>query len=198
LTILWVIMGLFPLLSCFSTTFTNNMAPTMTKQLQATNLLANDNMNSTCVFLAESLLAWMVGFTSPGFTQDSTAQYLVNLQIQPRIRCEYEYELYKDAPITEIACASLQARAAFEMIPADDPSRETLDFFCETWETEITGSKPEVAHQLGLRTGSIRVFEETDEANLTRFEADGTFIETIRSNYTIISSFDESYTVRQA
>jgi hypothetical protein len=196
LTILWVITGIFPLLSCFSTTYTNSMAPAMTKQLQATNLLAVDTNNSTCTFIAESVLAWMVGFTSPGFTQDSTAQYLVNLQISPRTRCQVEE--YKDRPITEIACASLQARAAFEMIPADDPSRKTLDFFCETWETEITGTKAEVAHQLGLRTGSIRVFEEIDLANLTFVTADGMPLETILTNYSIVSSFDESYTVRQA
>jgi hypothetical protein len=195
LAILWVIMGLFPLLSCFSSTFTNSQAPDMTSFLQATNLVASDTGNSTCFFLANSVLAWMVGFTSPGFTQDSKARYLVNLQLSPP-RCDYIG--YSGRPITETACEYLEAQAESDGLAADDRSRKSLDFFCDTWRNEIVGTKPEIARQLGLRTGSIRLFEERDEANLTQVAINGTATSTSLANYTVTSSFDESYTVRSA
>jgi hypothetical protein len=194
LAILWVIMGIFPLLSCFSSTFTNSMAPDMTSLLQATNLLASDTANETCSFLAASVLAWMVGFTSPGFTQDSKARYLVNLQISPP-RCPNE----NYTSITVAACLYLETQAANESLPITDPSRRSLDFFCDTWRNEINGTtRTEIAHQLGLRTGSIRLFEEREESNLTNVTIDGTISNTELANYTVTSSFDESYTVRSA
>jgi hypothetical protein len=195
LAILWVIMGLFPLLTCFSSTFTNSMAPDMTRLLQATNLVASDTANDTCYFLAESVLAWMTGFTSPGMTQDSKARYLVNLQISPP-RCLNVP--FGDLPITVAACLYLETQAASENFTANAPSRRTLDFFCDTWRKEKNGTKPEIARELGLRTGSIRLFEEIEESNFTNVAPNGTILNTELANYTVVSSFDESYTVRSA
>lgn len=195
LAILWVIMGLFPLLACFSSVWTNSQALDMTSMLQATNLMASDTSNATCFFLADSVLAWMVGFTSPGFTQDSKAQYLVNLQIAPP-RCPNA--AFGDVPITVSACSYLESQALSEGIAVNDPSRQSLNFFCDTWRNEIVGTKPQIAKQLGLRTGSIRLFEEIQESNITNVAIDGTIINTELANYTVVSSFDESYTVRSA
>jgi hypothetical protein len=194
LAILWVIMGLFPLLACVSSTFTNSMAPDMTSLLQATNLVASDTANATCSFLAQSVLAWMLGFTSPGFTQDSKAQYLVNLQITPK-RCSVKLG---DLSITEAACVYLERQAANKNTTINDHSRKSLDFFCDTWRNETKGTKSEIARELGLRTGSIRWFQEKEESNLTIVDINGTITKTELANYTVTSSFDESYTVRAA
>jgi hypothetical protein len=100
--------------------------------------------------------------------------------------------------ITVAACLYLERQAANENLTIDDPSRRSLDFFCDTWRNEINGTKPEIARQLGLRTGSIRLFKEIEESNLTNVAIDGTIINTELVNYTVTSSFDESYTVRSA
>jgi hypothetical protein len=171
------------------------MAPDMTRLLQATNLVASDTSNETCFFLAESVLAWMTGFTSPGMTQDSKARYLVNLQISPP-RCLNV--AFGNLPITVAACDYLETKAASQSLAADNPSRRTLDFFCDTWRDEINGTKPEIARELGLRIGSIRLFEEIEESNITNVALDGTILNTELANYTVISSFDETYTVRSA
>jgi hypothetical protein len=198
LAILWIITGIFPLLTTFSSTYTNAMAPVMTRQLQESNRLATDTSNSTCNFLADSVLSWMVGFTSPGFSpQGSQARYLVDLRIEPPDRCEY-LGFEKNA-ITVTACEELEKQANESGLPLNDTLRRPIASFCDTWRPQKNGTKPEIARKLGLRTGSILLFKETAMGNLTQVAIDGTVgITTENVTYSVKSLFDETFTIRKA
>jgi len=189
MAILWVITGFFPILAIISSGSINAQAPGMTRQLQATNLLANSEANPSCQFLADSVLAWMLGFTSPGFSRDSDSQYLLNLDILPP-RCPYLP--LGDQPVSIAACTFLSSQPGL-----DEFTQSVLVRFCESWNI-ISTEKTVLADELGLRTGSILLYRLVDVANFTLVSANGTVTGIEVANYTVVSSFDESYTIRSA
>lgn len=190
LAIMWVITGLFPLLLCISSQYINSAAPSMTLQLQATNLLADSQEDSSCTFLADSTLSWMLSLTSPAFSQDlEDSRYLLNLDVQPP-RCPNA--LFADLPVTVAACSYLNAQ-----MNSDAITLEVTNTFCESWNL-TSPSRQDIARELGLRTGSILLYQEIELANLTLVDEDGNISGVEERNYTVVASFDESVTVRNA
>lgn len=80
----FVITGLFPMLLTQKTVGPHSLI-SMTKQLQAVNLLATDDSNSTCAFLDDSIYSWLSCVESKAFLFDEKP-YLLSLEVEP-MRC---------------------------------------------------------------------------------------------------------------
>lgn len=95
MAIFWVITGLFPLLYCFVQYYTNSVAQNLTKQLQGTNLIASNNMPSTCDYLNQSVGAWVTGISNRDYYRTSKS-FLVALEMSP-VRCLFpNYYFHRD------------------------------------------------------------------------------------------------------
>ena len=84
---LCAIVGIFPGLHALSAQSSINKTSTqMTNQLQATNVLVNDNSEASCRFLVDSISSWVVSLTPSeerGLISTDTDTYLLSLSITP-------------------------------------------------------------------------------------------------------------------
>jgi hypothetical protein len=186
LAILWIIVGLFPIVTSFLEQYTNPIAYELTRQMQATNLVASDTNLSTCEYLRDSMWAWLTAIQQPG-SGDSDAPYLLTLDILPS-RCPFQLLADQSAGVycqeyTEPSSSSTQ------LIPTEkaNVSSEVIQSMCQLWElTAAAQSTQGIADAIGARVGALLFYNESDVWNLTNV-ASG---EITLSTFSIAANFD--------
>ena len=171
ISLLWVITGIFPIfIYSMNSILINNVAPEMTDQLQATNLIANDTSDETCEFLFNSVHAWILAVVAPDAADDPSDPYLVSLTIEPD-RC------------------NISANICEEVVTSTDSSEKLCDL-----RRELLGkSLDEMADVLGVRSGSIVTYDKYD-FNYPFLN----YSEPVNTTFSVVSSFDQSYTIATA
>jgi len=171
------IVGLLPVFSTLQVNGgTNTLASSMTKQLQATNLITPGSDSSTCAFLEKSVLSWLAGTSGMKRTMGKrrTQTYVMYLQLLP-VRCPFQGE---DGVATSYFCSE-----AFRST-ASMAKNERLDDLCHVWgQTNATTSITQLAQLASIRTGAIETYSETNVNNLT-----GTA-------FSVTAKFNESSTI---
>lgn len=217
LLMLCAIVGIFPALASFSAKTTINMIATeMTQQLQATNLLVKDNSNSSCQFLADSIISWVAGLT-PSEGRDllsaDTDVFLLSLEMTPNHCLDWfngQVNTSVDGPthILFDVCAFLNNSEAVQQevsasLRDEEMDEETEAFLyrhCETWK--MTGNKTkeeEIANATDIRTGSITVVESDSRSQkFTVYDKNGNFQSEIEEIFQVIAVFNESYAIENA
>jgi hypothetical protein len=193
LGILWVIVGLLPIIFTFLNQYSNPVAYEMTRQMQATNLVASDNSPITCDYLRDSIWAWVTAVQQPGF-QHSNDPYLLSLEISPE-RCPFQQwgnrsvlycTMYSDQQQKH------QYGAFANLTGSQDASQSLVKALCHVWERTSTATTPEdIAQAAGIRVGSVLFYGDARPWNLTNVTS-GSTASTV---FAVGSSFDASFTV---
>ena len=177
IALLCVITGIFPIFGlAFNENFINSLGDTMTEQLQATNLIANDTSDATCDFLVQSTYAWVMAVVAPDVGDSPSDIYLLDFNLQPG-RC------FGDADET---CRSLVNES------------ENGQALCDT-RAEVAGQSDDaIAEILGIRVGSIVTFSYADSGKIFNTSDNGGsgFLED--TTYSVTTSFDQTYSVQTA
>lgn len=189
LILLWIIVGVFPIIFSLLSTYTNPVAFQMTRQMQGTNLVASDTSNATCVYLLASVWEWAVGVTAADFVKRNDP-FLFTLHIGPS-RCPF----MESDRLAKALCEALQASDTDRLSLADHspvpPSLENLEHVC-TYYRNISGDTiSEMARSVGKRAGSILEYQESTLYNLTNV-TDGI---TLPEDFSVVASFDGTYTI---
>ena len=154
------IVGLLPVFSTIQVNGgTNTLASSMTKQLQATNLITPGSDANTCTFLEKSVLSWLAstsGMKQMGKLGSQT--FVMYLELLP-IRCPFQGE---DGVVTSYFCTEdfrLKASMA---------KNERLDELCKVWGgTNSSTNVTDLADIAGIRTGAIDTYSEENMNNVT-------------------------------
>lgn len=200
LAILWVIVGLLPLIFCFLNEKSNRQAMYMTRQLQGTNLIASDTSNETCHFFNDSIESWYLALSSPSFYAGSKVSYLLKAVVQPS-RC---FKLFGGAARSSEPCEILKQRLSAKLENLASNPDFNLQYWTSRWSSILEvcadtiryeGINAEnLAKAFGIRSGSILIFEEASTSNLTFFEN----MTTVERQFTSQSGWDETFTVQTA
>jgi hypothetical protein len=186
LAILWIIVGLFPIVATFLDQYTNPIAYEMTRQMQATNLVASDTNLSTCEYLRDSMWAWLTAIQQPG-SGESNAPYLLTLDILPT-RCPFQRFGNQTAGVycqtfMGSSSTSPQVRPAY----ASNYSDEIIQSMCQLWElTAAAQSTQGIADAVGTRVGALLFYNESEVWNLTNVTSGGAAM----STFSIAVNFD--------
>lgn len=195
LVILWVIVGLFPILTSLLTQATNTDALDMTLLLEESNLIANNEAIPTCAFFLGSVYTWIASVVSPDANRNGASAYLVAFDIQP-LRCQY----LLPPDFTSFTQAACQFAAGFvEGVLEGDP--EELDYYlylqgrvetiCGAWLTIGDNLDPNfIASALGIRRGTILFYDRRQIADFT-----DTTGATTTETFSVTTAFDESFTL---
>lgn len=180
LAIVCVIAGLFPIIFSFLSVIINPLTYQLTRQLQATNIVAADTSNATCRFLDTSVKSWMIAVNIRGGKYDN---YLLTLDIQPR-RCNYSENYF----INVDTCRGLTT------IP------EPAIPICMEWDKydNVELTTPEIADAANIRRGSIMELEYTNVGNFTVVQEDGSTVEKSNTSFSVTARFDHSLTIQIA
>lgn len=190
LGILWVIMGVFPVVFSILSTTTNPVAFEMTYQLQATNLVAADNLVPTCEYLSASVFAWVTGLTPPDFLNDPEP-YLLTLDIMPE-RCEFQQ--LTNSSINKL-CDELEDGTFAGKITTTETERlSVIAGMCDYWQSLSGSSSDEIAHSAGIRAGSIVMYQVTN--NQTFMNITAAMIS--EEEFSVEASFDATYSITTA
>lgn len=168
ISLLWVITGILPIfIFSMDNGRVNDVATKMTNQLQATNLIADDTSFETCEFLVGSVIAWIMAVVAPDAPDSPDDLHLISLVIAPD-RCK----------TSEDYCQYIAQKT------------DNSDRLCEQREALQGKSVQEIADILGVRVGSIVVYESISAPN--------TFLNgstPVNATFSVTSSFDQSYTI---
>lgn len=196
LAILWLIVGMFPIVFCFLNTLTNSVALQMTAQMQGTNLVASDNTNETCEFLSSSMWSWVWSIQQPDFYQ-SYDPYLLTLDVRP-IRCEFqmgletvgaacrEYDVAYAAMMAEVQSGNLDAPNA-----TVSEDLKLVGAICSLWVRAAATSVQDLAQMVGIRQGAVLYYDLSRNAAFFN-ESTGT---TTDEDYSVLAAFNATYTV---
>ena len=183
LVILWIIMGVFPMILSLSSTVRNPVTKEMTEQLQATNLVASDlSDNETCPFLQDSVSSWVSTMTQTYYEEEEFDDpFLLSLVVKP-FRCNLN------------ASVSANVWACGRSKVGEDEDGENLEAACHSWammnETDATAE--DFATTQGVRRGSITSFWQSNVGNLTTANEDtgSTLTETVE--FSVLAMFDQT------
>ena len=180
LAIVCVIAGLFPIFLSFMSSIINPMTYQLTKQLQATNIVAADTSNATCGFLDTSVLNWLVAVNIRG---GNFGNYLLTLDIQPR-RCYYSENYF----------INVDACRATATIP------EPAVPICMEWYKvdDIQLTTAEIADAANIRRGSIIELNFLDISDFTIVQEDGSNVVEANTTFSVTTRFDHSLTIKIA
>ncbi|KAL7581269.1 hypothetical protein ACA910_006040 [Epithemia clementina (nom. ined.)] len=171
ISLLWVITGLFPILTfSWDASLINSLGPTMTEQLQATNMIASDTSTETCQFLFDSVHAWINALVPPDFDMDPSDPYLIDLKIEPQ-RCSVSLYMCDPAEVYTLESENL----------------------CDNRHALGGKSKQEMADYLGVRVGSIVTYDS--DVEVLPFLNETT---KVNASYSVTSYFDQNYTIATA
>ena len=179
------IVGLLPVFSTIQVNGgTNTLASSMTKQLQATNLITPGSDNSTCTFLEKSVLSWLAGTSGMKGTMGKrrTQTYVMYLQLLP-VRCPFQGE---DGVATAYFCTD-EFRSNASMT-----KNERLDELCKVWGTTSANTTiTELADIASIRTGAIETYSESNinDASGATFSVTARFNESSSIHLSNYSSF---------
>jgi hypothetical protein len=198
MAILWIITGLFPLISCLMPSNTNTVAPQLTRQLQATNLISNDTSSATCDFLTDSVASWVRAIHAPDFDEDPSDPHLLRLQIQPQ-RCFGDGEDILDRMCNPVLDAAQTGTLRNVSASHEGRVHSIAWELCQTYRRTKGSSITELAHELGCRPGSILQFYQQDEAMLF-FPTNSTDTIGLQvwTNFSVLTTFDQTYTIQAA
>eukprot|EP00523_Entomoneis_sp_CCMP467_P008375 CAMPEP_0168730186 /NCGR_PEP_ID=MMETSP0724-20121128/6603_1 /TAXON_ID=265536 /ORGANISM="Amphiprora sp., Strain CCMP467" /LENGTH=1375 /DNA_ID=CAMNT_0008777121 /DNA_START=24 /DNA_END=4148 /DNA_ORIENTATION=- len=177
ISLLWVITGVFPIFGiALDKMLINNLAESMTKQLQKTNIIANDTSVETCDYLLDSTYSWIMGVVAPNVEDGSL--YLLKLGITPG-RCVED----------DLSSYNLCTQFVGDSEAGAEQCAERRD---------LEGlSQPEMADYLGIRVGSIVEHSVSQNGTLLTFDENGSEMYTDEI-FSVQSCFDETYTIRTA
>lgn len=179
------IVGLLPVFSTIQVNGgTNTLASSMTKQLQATNLITPGSDASTCTFLEKSVLSWLAGTSGMKGTMGKrqTQTYVMYLQLLP-VRCPFQGE---DGVATSYFCSE-EFRSNASMT-----KNERLDDLCQVWgRTSENTTITELADLANIRTGAIETYSESsiNDASGATFSVTAIFNESSSIHLSNYSSF---------
>jgi len=193
LMILFVIMGLFPLLGTLNLHGgANKIAPTVTRELQAVNLVAVDTSDETCRFFADTIYSWLVAVavTKEHATRTSqTDAFLLTLQIEP-VRCE---AFFNDNGNTAYGVITSK-ECDFPLYESGTQSERKRS--CLIWSKSETGST-QTAEQAGVRNGAVSVFVEERVGNITT-AVNGSVIGINETVFRVSASFNQSASIESS
>lgn len=184
LAIVWAIIGLFPLVFLTISTEFNDEADSMTEQLQATNLVASNTLEETCVYLTESVASWLVGVSSRHYLQED-GPYLMTLDLQP-YRCGFDSNQFTNIHICEVLSGG--------NLPAE------VEDFCRIWSAYADNgrSNSDLASASGIREGSIVEYSRVNNGTLLIMAQDGSIVTSLETSFSVVSRFDQTITIRTA
>lgn len=178
LAIMWAITGVFPCFLCLMSYVRNDSAYVMTSNLQGVNLLAQNESSSTCDYLISSVTAWVTASISQSYGEGGSPS-LLTVELGPD-RCGFN--------------TSDQA----SLILCDTAPFSDYGTSCDLWKTYQNLSIPADVEQLAtatnVRLGSIIVYKDSTSANFTNVMTNATSVK----NYTVLTSFDFSFSVQEA
>jgi hypothetical protein len=183
LAIMWSITGLFPVFLCLMSSLRNDSASEMTRNLQGINLISQNSSDVTCEFLASSIEAWTAASITRSFGDDKTPS-LVSFEVGPD-RCDFNTSALRSV----VLCDSYFA-------PTNDVPR--MEEICELWATfpnfSLREAVEEIANVNDIRVGSIVFYDDLTASNFANLTSDVTTM----VNYTVVSSFDFSFSIKEA
>lgn len=198
LLIMWVIMGIFPLIGCINSNGGSNpVATDMVGQLQATNLaFTNASDPAECQFLQDSVISWILGVTAGAQVRwgpEVAGAFVLSVQISPS-RCGFTGNTtmgctYNGLITSDLCCALEQGT-----LSAND--QERAEDLCAVWaNTTVNTTDEELAKRAGVRVGSIDTIQTAPERGNLTLE-NGTTIES--EEFFVVAKFNESSAVRPA
>lgn len=197
IVMLWICVGLYPILIGLNSTLFNPVAFSMTKQMQGTNMLANNTSDETCEFLQDSTWSWITSVTPPNYPQPSHEPSLLKLELEP-IRCRFQYGLLSIGDFCHDALSGTVIgygnNTTLALTNVSNDRTETLKDICEYWKNLTGDEASSIARSGGLRAGSVLTYMNTTEALLYYELRDDVRPE----NFTVKAMFDVSSTVRIA
>jgi hypothetical protein len=179
LAIVWAVVGLFPVVISISASIVNDVGRSMTYQLQATNLIATDTSNESCMFLVTSASSWLAGVSNRRHVEDSP--YLLSLDVLP-VRCRFD-----SANLTrKELCRSATSPAKARML-------------CDNWSRYLDGDSviQDLAAASGIREGSIVEHNALNFELFTSLTQNGSIC-VEETTYSVLARFDESFSIRTA
>lgn len=183
LAIVWVVIGLFPVVISLVGNKKNDVARIMTAQLQETNLIASDTSNETCKFLSASVASWLIGISYRHYLEK--VPFLLSLDLLPQ-RCGFDGE----------NAANFQICGKVSNISDLTPDAEGI---CTAWSLFPSSNQTiaNLARASGQREGSIVEHATTAVAILTLPTRSGSFVgeETI---FSVVSRFNHTLLIRTA
>jgi hypothetical protein len=188
LIIVWVIVGLFPVVLSFTSPLINETDENMTFQLQATNLIASDTSLETCQFFIESVYAWLVAVSSRFYVGEDNP-HLLTLDIQP-----YRCLIDGSNTTTVLLCENIMNLFG-DMLP------ESAAGMCKVWlDSAAHGftSTEEFAVASGIRVGSIVEFRKADIGFLAPVDQNGTIGDIYKMTFSVDAMFDQTFSIETA
>jgi len=186
--ILWVIVGLYPIIIGLTPTLYNPVSYRMTQQMQGTNLVANDTSQNTCLYLQESTWAWLSALTPPDFP-DYHQPYVLTLSIEP-LRC-----VFQEVPGDTVDFLCNHSDAVSEFASEINLKRSLfVKRICSFWESLNGTTDSDIARSAGMRAGSLLTYSASQPWWLTN----ATTGETDPDVFAVDTRLDASNTVATA
>jgi hypothetical protein len=194
LAILWVIVGVFPVVITVLDQYSNPIAYEMTRQMQATNLVASDSGSATCEYLRDSMWAWVTAVQQPNLNS-SNDPFLLALFIAP-VRCPFQAWENRSALYCSVYAGQDDQAAG---IGSGEPrggagaaAGSLVDELCDVWERTSNATTPgEIASAAGIRVGSVLSYGDARAWNLTN----ATSGSTAPAVFAVGANFDATFTV---
>ena len=188
LVIMWVIMGIFPVMLSFKSTVINSVTEEMTAQLQNTNLIVSDNATESCTFLNYSIVTWLKTMTYAHYKTDDRDErfdspFLLSLVIKP-YRCGLSEGRYINAQLCE--------QFEEDLVAAEE--QELLEV-CESWSLP-NATEDELKNKNNIREGSTLSFQFTDMGNLSWTNGDGAGSR--ETEFSVFALYDQTAAVETA
>ena len=224
---LCAIVGIIPTLSSLSAKTTINRTSTeMTAQLQATNILVTDNSYASCMYLIDSISAWVAGLTpceSRSLVSTDTNAFLLSLSLTPDY-CQVYFNINGDEKqnqtktqpdgnshvlrdvcyFVESGIESVEGVVAADAATIDkDLDEETRAFLfnhCPTWNLTGALTSPEdIASVTDLRAGAISVVESSKVVgDYTVYDSSGAVVERTNVTFSVTAVFNETYAIESS
>lgn len=195
LTILVMILGVFPMITLISFSGVVNSVPSeMIGQLQGTNLLVTIESESSCIFLVDSVEAWATSWYPREYDliTSSTEDFLLALVLQPA-RCQEQFESLAvgNLKFLQMPCSKVEARYDMPLQDIEDSYGECI---VGALEGTRGGDLRSVAQNFGLRSGNVQT-EQSSSAMDTLVLEDGGSIYT---NFQISACFNQTHAIESS
>jgi hypothetical protein len=196
LVLLWMIIGVFPIVFCIVSTRSNPVALLMTKQMLGTNIIAADASVDGCHFLAASVWAWVTAVSRPGKSSQSTVPNVLALDIAPK-RCPFQLRqdiiqgYCNDLSLAIAATQSAGARYSLDQVAV-------LEYICQWWSQAPSLTIAELSRTSGKRRGSILYYNETELGSLSGPATIKGVSKQTQVIYSVQTAFDVTQSIKMA
>ncbi len=190
LTILVMIMGVFPMITLIFLNGVVNSAPNqMVAQLQSTNAMVTVENDANCEFLVDSVRAWASSwyYRDLNLITSSTEDFLISLILQPA-RCQDDFESLTVGEIKFVQSSCSAWKEHYELELGDSSSDDCIIGVLGGIEGDNLRS---IEQNFDLRRGNLQIEQSQSDTDIMTL-ADGTSFET---EFQVSACFNQSHAI---